>query len=222
MDNNIAGLIVSFVFLGGVIVLGFALGAFAHVSGETVRKTIHIGVSNWWFVEMAFFTRLEFALVGPVFFIVANSLFTFLDLGSALGVGDRKRNLGLIYFPVTLVLFVLLQYNGILSSVACLVGVLVMGYGDGFAALAGTRWGSKKLPIRSGGKTWMGTVVMFAVSFVVCLVLLSFHSTLPPVDLALVSLLVGGAAALVEALTPLGLDNLSVPIVSAFIAGVFV
>lgn len=222
MDNNIAGLVVSFLFLGSVIAFGFALGLWGHVSGETVRKTIHIGVSNWWFVEMAFFTQLKYALVGPVFFIVANTLFTLLDWGSALGIGDRKRNWGLIYFPITLLLFVLLQYNGILSSLACLVGVLVMGYGDGFAALAGKRWGRRKLPLPSGGKTWFGTAVMGAVSFAVCMVLLLFHSTLPLETALLASLVIGVAAAFVEAVTPLGIDNLSVPIVSAFIAGVFV
>ncbi|AEV29867.1 dolichol kinase [Sphaerochaeta pleomorpha str. Grapes] len=222
MDNNIAGLVVSFIFLGSIIVFAIALGKFAKVSSETVRKIVHVGVSNWWFVEMFYFTQLKFALVGPIVFIITNSLFTFLDWGKAIGFDDRKRNYGLIYFPVTLLLLVLLQYNGFLSSLACLIGVLVMGYGDGFAALIGKKWGKKKLPIPSGGKTYVGTLAMFLISLTISLVLILTLSSLPLATAVGVSLLIGAVASLIEAITPLGIDNLSVPLICAFIAGVFV
>jgi phytol kinase len=222
MDNNIAGLIGTFIFLGGLIAFAIALGKFAKVSSETVRKIVHIGVSNWWFFEMMYFTRLSFALIGPIVFIVTNSLFTFLDWGKAIGFDDRKRNYGLIYFPVTLLLLVILQFTGGLSSLACLIGVLVMGYGDGFAALIGKKWGKKKLPLPSGGKTYIGTFAMFAISSVVSVVLLFTLSTLSFGSAVALSLLIGVVAAIVEAVTPLGIDNLSVPLVCAFLAGAFV
>lgn len=222
MDNNIAGLVVSFIFLGSIIAFAIALGKVAKVSSETVRKIVHVGVSNWWFVEMAFFTQLRFALVGPIVFIITNSLFTFLDWGKAIGFDDRKRNYGLIYFPVTLLVLVLLQYNGVLSSLACLVGVLVMGYGDGLAALIGKKWGKKKLPIPSGGKTYVGTLAMALISSVVSFILILVFSSLSFATAMGVSLLIGVVASLVEASTPLGIDNLSVPLICAFIAGAFV
>jgi phytol kinase len=222
MDNNIAGLIGSFIFLGSVIVFAIALGKFAKVSSETVRKIVHVGVSNWWFFEMTYFTQLKYALIGPIAFILVNSLFTFLDWGKAIGLGDRKRNYGLIYFPVTLLVLVLLQFNGILSSLACLIGVLVMGYGDGFAALIGKKWGKKKLPLPSGGKTYVGTYAMLAISFSVSLVLLLAFSPVSFRTALGVSALIGVVASVVEAVTPLGIDNLSVPLLCAFIAGVFV
>ncbi len=221
MNSNIVGLIASFAFLGIVIVFAFVLGKKTTISSETMRKIIHIGVSNWWFLEISLFTTLSYAIVGPIFFIISNTLFTFLDWGRFIGMSDRKRNYGLIYFPVTLLLLVILQYQGILPSIACTIGVLVMGYGDGLATLIGRKWGKRKLRIPSGGKTWLGTLVMFVVSFLITFFALMIISL--SVGSALgIALLVGVVAAFVEAVTPLGLDNLTVPLLAAFIVGAFV
>ena len=221
MNSNIVGLIASFAFLGLVITFAFILGKKTTISSETMRKIIHIGVSNWWFLEIAFFTTLSYAIVGPIFFIISNSLFTFLDWGRFVGMNDKKRNYGLIYFPLTLLLFVILQYQGVLSSIACTIGVLVMGYGDGLAALIGRKWGKRKLNIPSGGKTWLGTMVMFGVSFIVTFIGLLTTSLALGIVFG-VALLVGVVSAFVEAITPLGLDNLTVPLLAAFFVGVFV
>ncbi len=220
MNTNIVGLIVSFAFLGFVIVIAFILGKKTTISSETMRKFIHIGVSNWWFLEITFFTSLSYALVGPIFFIISNSLFTFLDWGRFVGMDDKKRNYGLIYFPVTLLLMVILQYQGTLPTIACTIGVLVMGYGDGFAGLIGRKWGKHTLNIPSGGKTWLGTLVMFLVSFLVTFVVLMVAS-LSLGSAFGIALLVGVVSAIVEAITPLGLDNLTVPLLAAFIVGTF-
>ncbi|NBK21474.1 MAG: hypothetical protein EOM68_05570 [Spirochaetia bacterium] len=221
MNTNIVGIIASFAFLGSVIAFAFVLGKKTTISSETMRKIIHIGVSNWWFLEITLFTTLSYALVGPIFFIISNTLFTFLDWGRFVGMNDKKRNYGLIYFPLTLLLFVILQYQGVLPTIACTIGVLVMGYGDGLAALIGRKWGKRKLNIPSGGKTWLGTLVMFLVSFLVTFIGLMLVSLSLGSALA-VALLVGVVSAFVEAITPLGLDNLTVPLIAAFIVGVFV
>jgi phytol kinase len=222
MDNNIAGLIGTFLLICAVIVFAITLGKFAKISSETVRKIVHVGVSNWWFLEMAYFTQLKYALIAPGVFILVNSLFTFLNWGKAIGLDDRKRNYGLIYFPISLLILVLLQFSGILSSLACLIGVLVMGYGDGFAALIGKKWGKKKLPLPYGGKSYVGTFAMLAISFAVSLVLLLGFSPVSFKTALGVSVLIGLVASVVEAVTPLGIDNLSVPLLCAFLAGAFV
>lgn len=220
MNSNIVGLVASFSFLGLVIVFAFALGKKTAISSETMRKIIHIGVSNWWFIEIALFTKLSYALVGPIFFIISNSLFTFLNWGRFIGMDDKKRNYGLIYFPVTLLLLVIFQYQGYLPAIACTIGVLVMGYGDGLAALIGRKWGRRKLQIPSGGKTWLGTIIMFLVSFLVAFAGL-MTTALPLGTVFGVSLLVATVSAFVEAITPLGLDNLTVPLLAAFLVGAF-
>lgn len=220
MDSNIVGLIASFAFLGFVILFAVMLGKRKAVSSETMRKIVHIGVSNWWFIEVSLFTNLAYSLVGPIFFIITNSLFTFLDWGRFIGMHDRKRNYGLIYFPISLLILVLLQHYDILPPLACTIGVLVMGYGDGLAALIGRKWGVRTLRIPSGGKTWLGTTVMGIVSFIITFGALTIGGV--AIGLALlVALLIGVVAAFVEAITPLGLDNLTVPLFVAFLVGAF-
>ena len=95
-----------------------------------------------------------------------------------------------------------------------------MGYGDGLAALIGRKWGKRKLNIPSGGKTWLGTLVMFLVSFLITFVVLMIASLSLGTALG-VALLVGLISAFVEAITPLGLDNLTVPLLAAFLVGAF-
>ncbi|MFA7117699.1 MAG: hypothetical protein WC159_02890 [Sphaerochaetaceae bacterium] len=209
MQSNLWGLLYSVFFLSAVIALSFALGKWGGLSPMGVRKLVHMGVSNWWFIEMSFFTQVGYALIGPVCFVVLNSLFVLFKKGES----ESHKNLGLIYFPVSLIVLVLLQYNRVLSVRACLCGVLVMGYGDSLAAIIGQKWGKDRLPWFFHLKSYQGTIAMFLVSLVVaCLVLGNFAG----------ALVVALVASVVEAITPYGLDNMSVPLLVAFIAGVYV
>ncbi|MGH0053731.1 MAG: diacylglycerol/polyprenol kinase family protein [Sphaerochaetaceae bacterium] len=221
MNSNILGLALSFPLLALVIVVGILLKRYASISSEAMRKFVHIGVSNWWFIEVHFFTTLSYALIGPILFIILNGLFTFLNWGKSLGMDDKKRNYGLIYFPVTLLVLVLLQYQGIVSDLACSIAVFVMGYGDGLAALVGSKWGKKKLPVPGVIKSWAGTLTMALVSTLVVLIGLAFFSGLSFSTVLAISLVIGVAAAVMEALTPLGLDNITVPMVVVLLLGVF-
>jgi phytol kinase len=220
MDNNILGLALSFSFLALIILVGIILKRYASISSEAMCKFVHIGVSNWWFIEVQFFTSLSFAVTGPILFIILNSLFTFLDWGKSLGMDDKRRNYGLIYFPVTLLLLVILQYQGVVSTLVCSIAVFVMGYGDGLAALVGSKWGKKKLPVPGMIKSWAGTLTMASVSTLVALIGLGFFSALSFPAVLGISLVVGLVAAAAEALTPLGLDNITVPFSAVLILGV--
>jgi len=222
MNSNIVGLLISYPFLALVIAVAIALKKWCGISSESMRKFIHIGVSNWWFLELLYFDTLAYALVGPVTFIILNSLFTFLDWGSALGLGDRKRNYGLIYFPVTLVILVILQYNGLVSPLSTTVGVLVMGYGDGLAALVGTKWGKREIRLNISKKSYLGTLTMFAVSLVIVFCALFFFSGLPLLRLLIMAVAVAAVSAVVEVLTPFGLDNLTVPLLATLLIEVLV
>lgn len=222
MDSNIIGLLISFPFLALIIAVGIALKKWCAISSESMRKFIHIGVSNWWFVELAYFNTLAYALIGPILFILLNSLFTFLDWGTTLGLGDRKRNLGLIYFPVTLVILVILQYAGLVRPLATTIGVLVMGYGDGLAALVGAKWGKREIPFNVSKKSYLGTLTMFIVSLVIVTAALLFFSELPILRLFVTAVAVAAISAVVELLTPFGLDNLTVPLLATLLIEVLV
>ena len=217
MNSNIFGLLISFPFLALVIAIGILLKRYTSISSEEMRKFVHIGVSNWWFIQVNFFTTLGYALVGPIVFIVLNSLFTFLDWGKAIGLEDRKRNYGLIYFPITLLLLVILQYTDLLSPLACSIGVLIMGYGDGLAALIGSKWGKRKLPLRGSNKSVLGSLTMAVVTFLITFIGLVSFTSMGFGSVLAVSLLLALVCTFVEAYTPLALDNITVPLIASLL-----
>ncbi|MDD7201053.1 MAG: hypothetical protein SPF89_10670 [Sphaerochaetaceae bacterium] len=200
------GILYSYLLI--LVVLAIGLGARKlHASPMVSRKIIHMGVGNWWFVEMAMLPTLQLALVPPITFIFLNTLAVVLHKGES----EEKRNYGLIYYPVALVVLVLLQFKAGVSSRACLWGVLVMAYGDSFAAIFGSWYkDSRHLPGYMRDKTLVGSLVMLVVSVAVGL---GVTHSFP------MALLVGLVATVAEAATPFGLDNLSVPILATLVAG---
>lgn len=197
-----------------LLVLLFLLLALAMwklgASPMVVRKVLHMGASNWWFLEMAYFPTLAIAMLGPIAFIILNALYVYFFQGES----ERKRNYGLIYFPISLLLLVIMQFKGGISTYACLVGVLSMGYGDSLAALIGKKWGKKKIGwVYMKEKSWLGCLVMFSVSFLVGMWVMR---SIPG------ALLVGFVAMLCEVASPFGLDNITVPLLVTLVAGAFV
>jgi phytol kinase len=217
---NATGLIISFLFIGAVVGLGIFMAAKRHVDSEVVRKFIHIGVSNWWFILLWAFADLTFALIGPIVFIVANAAAVFSGAAGILGVHDRRRNLGLVYFPISLTFLIMGYYLDAIPQWAATIGALTMGYADGLAALVGKKWG-KAVPIKvSGNKSVLGSAIMFAVTLAIVATVGQAYA-LPQAWSApwlLKAVLIALVATLLEAYTPWGLDNLSVPLASAALA----
>jgi phytol kinase len=97
------------------------------------------------------------------------------------------------------------------------MGALTMGYGDGFAAILGKRFGKRKI---MGDKSIVGTVVMFVVTVLV-VTGFSIGYSLPGTwsfGWWISLFVIGVVASLLEAYTPHGLDNLTVPIGTTLLA----
>lgn len=222
---NWIGILISFVFVFGILGIAQALASLKVVSPPVSRKFVHIGVSHWWLVAMPFFDSLAFALVGPVTFIFLNALslkrqlFTAMEAPAQPG---KPVNLGTVYFPVSLLLLVLITYLSKMPIWIGGLGILVLGWGDGMAAIAGMSAGKIRYKVFGQRKSVRGSATMFLFSLLI--VLLYSYIQLP-----LSSGLIWGAAVstaavatLVEAGTPLGMDNLSIPLFTAlFYYGVF-
>jgi phytol kinase len=172
---------------------------------------------------MAMFSDPWIASVGPLSFIVINALDVRFTLMRAMDAGADRRNLGTVYFPVSLLVLVNICWRGILPVWVGGIGVLTMGWGDGLAAVVGDAVPGPGLRIWGGRKTAAGTVAMVAASFVVTLTFtLIFNPRFPVLPAAGVAAVVAAFAAAVELLTPLGVDNLTVPLLTPlFYAAVF-
>ena len=77
----------------------------------------------------------------PVIFVVLNYYSNRKDLIKSME-REGDSNLGTVYFPISLIVLILLTWDGGLLGGGNLkylgaVGSLIMGYGDGFAAIIG-------------------------------------------------------------------------------------
>jgi phytol kinase len=219
------GLAASYVFVFGFISLATLLMRRGFLGASSARKVIHIGVAHWWLIAIALMSDPWVASVGPATFIVINALALRFRMLPAMDEGADRRNLGTVYFPISLLVLVNLCWRGVMPAWVGGIGVLVLGWGDGLAALVGERNEAPGVRIWGGRKSAAGTAVMFGASFAVTLVFtLIFNSRygaiLPAVG---VSAVLAAAATAVELLTPFGVDNITVPLAAAALyAGVFV
>lgn len=209
MSRDILGLIVSFGFVFLVIGLSKPL---ERIGKETSRKFVHIAVSHWWIIAMIFFDSPQWAVVAPAAFVVLNFLSYRFDLFSSMERHEGRGDLGTVYYAISLVILSLLTFREGSAPYVGAIGILIMGWGDGLAAVVGKRWGTRPLTIFGAKRSWQGSLTMFVVSFVVCFVILSIHD---PARAVVASLVVAAGATLAEAVTPLGFDNLTVPLASS-------
>jgi len=212
--NNIWGLIVSYVFIFLVIGISTILQKKNVLKDEGARKFIHIGVAHWWIIAMVFFDNVYFAIIPPITFIILNYASYKMNLIKSMERGG-KGNLGTVYFPISLLILVLLTFTDVIGASTYIgaIGILIMGYGDGLAAVIGKKYGKHPLAF---GKSFEGSITMFIVSFLVTFVILIRYGSLA--SAVLVGLGVAIAGTVIELFTPKGLDNLTVPLGTAILA----
>ena len=207
-------------FVFGFIGIATILMRQGVLAPSVTRKVIHIGVAHWWLIAMALMDDPWVASVGPASFIVINALAIRFRLLPAMDQGADTRNWGTVYFPISLLILVNLCWRGVIPVWVGGLAVLVLGWGDGLAAVVGEGRGSTRLWRRSR-KSVAGTAVMFGASFAVALIFtLVFNPRFGAATAALaVSAVTAAAATVVEVLTPLGIDNLTVPLATALLYG---
>jgi len=169
---------------------------FGPMSAEVGRKILHIGVSNFAFIYLYIFENWYIPFAGFLAFAALN---VFVELRS-----DMGRGWGMVEYPLVCALMILLVHLGVGTPRAFAAALLGMGYGDGLAPLAGKAFGGPVIP-GTEGKTFSGSTVLFVSVFTVCLMI---------TDLGVgACLLTALLAALAEAYTPFGLDNVTLPLV---------
>jgi len=96
------------------------------------------------------------------------------------------------------------------------IGILVMTWGDGLAALIGQRFGRHPYKLWDMQKSWEGSGTMLLVSFIVsCTILLAVQGNLW--QTWAIAGIVAIIATALEAFSKFGIDNLTVPLGSSFI-----
>lgn len=182
---------------------------------EVIRKIVHIGTGN--VILLAWWLNIP-AVVG----ISASAIASFVTLLSYRfpilpGINSvGRRSFGTFFYSVSIGILIAWFWN-IQQPQYAVLGVLVMAWGDGLAALFGKRFGKNKYEVFGGQKSWEGSATMAVVTFTVSfLVLLSTNGNFW--QAALVSLMVAVVTTALETFSLFGVDNLTVPLGSATLA----
>ena len=208
MMRNIVGIFVSYFVIGLIII---AAKFFEKAGKEASRKFIHIMLCNWWFVAMYFFDHVIWAAFVPFTFVVINYLSYKKDI---IGVMERKKEekdgLGTVYYALSLLILAIMSFGIQQNPAVGLVPVLVLGYGDGLAAIIGKTVTSYSYQIGSGKKTVAGSLTMLVVTFCITAIFLVYMNVS---FWHINALLLAIVATIVEAVSVKGTDNITVPIV---------
>jgi phytol kinase len=202
-------------YLGLLLLISEGLNRFAKTDSEFTRKFFHIGSGQvilfaWWLAIPAWMISIA-AILASIIAIVS---YFFPILPSINSVG--RKSWGTFFYAVSI---------GILGSwffwqqlpYYAVVGILIMAWGDGLAAMIGQRFGRHGYQVWGMQKSWEGSFAMLGASFLVAVIILgSVYGLFWQV--LLVGFCVAIAATALEAFSKFGIDNITVPLGSAVLA----
>ncbi len=202
--------ILCFLYVTAEVFAGFLLSRYAGWKSEYVRKFIHILTSLIIIPCEYCITDAFWRPVIPALFIFINAFAVLSGMIGPLGIKDPKRNIGLVLYPVSVTAVVLLEVFGVITSESAVSAVLIMGCGDGGAAVVGTMCGKHAYKMYGRyNKSIEGSAAMAVVAASV--VLLFGNAGIWG------AFTIGIVMTLVENFSPSSVDNVSVPLVAAFL-----
>ncbi len=178
---------------------------------ELVRKVVHIGTGHvlliaWW-LQIPTWLCVS---AGVTFTAIALASHQTNILPMLNDVG--RKTYGVFYYALSITVLVGLLWDRYPQY--AVIGVMVMSWGDGMAALVGKRFGKHTFIYMGNKRSLEGSLAMFVTSLLVMLGIFASGHSLSPRDIG-VAIPVAAIAALLEAFSPGGTDNLSVPLASA-------
>jgi dolichol kinase len=222
---NLLLLVLCYLYIIGVILLTGKITDRLPVNIS--RKFLHIMIGNLCFI-IPFFSFNTFPVNFPFFVAAPFILLTLLvspispiktltsKMSGLTDVTSGGHNFGLVLYAISYTVLALLFSS---KAYIIAIGILPMAYGDAAASLIGLKMGHHPYNIFCK-KSVEGSIAMFCVSYlalILSLVFFSFFYPLTLVTIMIVPLAVALVAMICEALTPKGLDNLTVPLFSALV-----
>jgi phytol kinase len=205
-------LVLAFVYVSVVLAIGEGLRRLFRFSVEFTRKFVHVAVGMIAFPLVWLFRDWYWAIIPPLVFILVNYMSYRRQIFQGMETGE-KNQLGTVYFPISFSILIPLLW----SQPALLVASLMpMTWGDAFAAIVGRRWGAHTYSDFGQTRSLEGSVAMLALSFIATTVALIVFGQ-PLMSSLVWGLLTAVVATFVEAFSPWGIDNLTVPLTSALV-----
>ncbi|MGF1541303.1 MAG: diacylglycerol/polyprenol kinase family protein [Pleurocapsa sp.] len=202
-----------FAYLIILVIIAEVLSRLITEDPELTRKVVHIGSGNvillaWW-LNISTQVIVSAAIIAAA--IAITSYFTPI-LPSINSVG--RQSLGTLFYAISIGILAACFWSSNPQYTA--IGILIMAWGDGMAAIIGQRFGKHSYRVFKITKSWEGSLAMAVTSFIVTSSILAFtYGNIG--QIWLISLIVSILAAVLEAFSKLGIDNLTVPLGSAML-----
>lgn len=200
------------IWLGIVLAIAGGVSRFTQSDPEIVRKIVHIGTGNvilfaWWF-NIPAWVGIGASILAGATTLVSYRLPILPGINS---IG--RKSLGTFFYAVSIGILVA-WFWAVQKPYFAALGILIMTWGDGLAALIGQRYGKHIYTVWGTKKSWEGSLAMAVASYIVSSsILLSVQGNTWVTWL--VAFVVALVATALEAFSWYGIDNLSVPIASA-------
>ncbi len=211
IQSDILGVVCVYVYVALLLLL--TEKGLKKYAGDQLRKVLHIMVGNIVFILPIFQTREAMAFIAAAPFILLTYLISPRSpIKGKSRVSQAGHGLGLVYYAIT---WTILAYAFFDQLWIVGAGILAMSYGDGFASVIGAKYGKHPYQVFRDRKSLEGTAAMLLITVPVLIIDLIFYSV--PITALLVTVVVAATliATAAEALTPRGLDNLTVPLLAA-------
>jgi phytol kinase len=215
VSQDAIALLASFVYVFAMIGIAEGLRKWREYGVDFTRKFIHIAVGMWAYGTVLLFERRAFAIIPPLAFVAINAFSYWQGTFKAMETGE-KGQLGTIYFPVSFAVLVWLLWARPHLLVASL---MPMTWGDALAAVVGRRIGRQHYTVVGSTRSLEGSAVMFLASWAATLapLLLLAPASTSLLAAAGIAAVTAFGATVTEATSPWGIDNLTVPAISALI-----
>ena len=210
-DNYFYTLTLVFIYLGILVLIAEALSRYISNDPELTRKVVHIGSGNvillaWW-LHISTWIIVAAAAIASIIALISY----FVPIISSINSVGRK-SLGTLFYAISIGVLAAIFWGDYPQYTA--IGILIMAWGDGMAAIIGQRFGKHSYRIFDIKKSWEGSLTMAVTSFVVTSSILWFTQENTG-QTWLISAIVAVIATALEAFSKLGIDNLTVPLGSA-------
>ncbi len=205
-------LVIVGVWVGIILLIAGWISRSFNKDPELIRKIVHIGTGNVillaWLLHIPAWVGITASILASIVTLLS---YQFPILPGINSVG--RKSLGTFFYAVSIGVLVAWFWSIDQPQYAAL-GILVMTWGDGFAALIGQRFGKHIYTVWGTKKSWEGSLTMCLVSYIVSSsILLAVQGN--NLSTWLISLAVALVATGLEAFSLYGIDNLSVPLGSA-------
>ncbi|MFB2921850.1 diacylglycerol/polyprenol kinase family protein [Aerosakkonema funiforme] len=209
------------IWVGGVTLTAELLHRFTSTDAEKIRKVVHIGTGQvillaWW-LQIPAWVGISASILASAITLLS---YKFPILPGINSVG--RKSLGTFFYALSIGILTACFWPLQQPQYAAL-GILVMTWGDGLAALIGQRFGKHPYKVWDIQKSWEGSLTMALVSYIVSTVIFLgvegniWQTWVIPIPIAII-------ATALEAFSKLGIDNITVPLGSAalgFLLGQF-